>query len=228
MGSRRRSWNSAAVASTWARRSGGMSTCSRGSSTRPVSASSMRSSSCRMMRNVEGTTPLAAPEWTPSREDVDAQRAGREAAQRGGDPHSFVVETAGVEADHEARAADAVAQLLDVRGQVGAAALLGRFDEHDAPRVGEPGELRRLDGEQRGERGVAVVGAASAVQPVALEHRLPRAEVLAPTRPSPAACRSGRRAARCRPRDGVLRRADAPAPRRGSAECGRGVRAPRR
>ena len=44
----------------------------------------------------------------------------------------------------------------------------------------QPAGLRGLDREQRRERGVAVVGAAAAVEPVALDHRRPRAEAVAP------------------------------------------------
>ena len=60
-----------------------------------------------------------------------------------------------------------------------------------------PVGLGALDGDERGERGVAVVGAAAAVEPVALDDRRPRPEARRASRPSPAACRGGRRAARC-------------------------------
>ena len=108
------------------------------------------------------------------------QAAAGQPAQLGRHPEPVVVEAARVEADHEARRADAVGQRLDVGGQVGAAALLAGLDEHDAAGVGAAGGLHRLDGGEAGEGGVAVVGPAPAVEPVALEHRRPRAEALAP------------------------------------------------
>ena len=52
-------------------------------------------------------------------QDVDAQRAADQAAQRGGDPQPLVVEAAGVEAQHEARRAEAVGERLEVGRQVG-------------------------------------------------------------------------------------------------------------
>ncbi len=45
---------------------------------------------------------------------------------------------------------------------------------------GCPSRLGGLDREQGGERGVAVVGAAPAVEPIALDHRRPRPETVAP------------------------------------------------
>ena len=106
----------------------------------PVAASSTRSSSWRAMRNVLGTTPLAAPEWTPFVEDVDRERAAGQAAQRGRDPQPLVVGAARVEAEHERRRADAIGQGLEVGGQVGRAALLAGLDR--APRSGR-GRHRR-------------------------------------------------------------------------------------
>ena len=132
------------------------------------------------MRNVLGTTPLAAPEWTPSVEDVDRQRAAGQASQRRRDPQPVVVVAARVEAHDERRRPDLVGQGLQVGGEVGGAALLARFDEHQAAGVGAAGPLHGLDGGQRGERRVAVVGATAPVQAVALDHRRPRPEAVAP------------------------------------------------
>ena len=56
----------AAVALAWARRSGGTWQWKLAGSMRPVALSSSRSSTWRMMRNDEGTTPEASPECTPS------------------------------------------------------------------------------------------------------------------------------------------------------------------
>ena len=102
-----------------------------------------------MMRNDDGTTPLASPECTPSVEDLDAQRAADQPAQRRGHPQPLVVEAARVEAQHEARRADAVGERLEVGGQVGAAALLAGLDQHDAAGVAQAVRLRGLDGAGR-------------------------------------------------------------------------------
>ena len=78
------------------------------------------------------------------------------------------------------RCADPVGERLDVGRQVGRTRLLARLDQHDAPRVRTAGGAHRLDRGQARERRVPVVGAAAPVQAVALEHRRPRAEPLAP------------------------------------------------
>jgi hypothetical protein len=58
--------STAADASAWRWRSGGTGTCSSGTRISPLASSSIRESSRRRMRKLEGTTPLASPEWTPS------------------------------------------------------------------------------------------------------------------------------------------------------------------
>ena len=113
-------------------------------------------------------------------DDVDPQRARHEPPQRRGDPEPLVVDAPRIEADHEARRADAVGQGLDVERQVGRTRLLARLDEHHAPGVRAARRVHRADRREAGEGGVAVVGTAPPVQPIALEHRRPRTEPLAP------------------------------------------------
>jgi hypothetical protein len=55
-----------AAAFACARRSGGMDVFSSSIRIAPEVASSTRASSSRRMRKLDGTTPLAVPEWTPS------------------------------------------------------------------------------------------------------------------------------------------------------------------
>ena len=69
---------------------------------------------------------------------------------------------------------------MDVGGEIGAAALLAGFDEHDAARVREAGLSCGLDGEQRCVGGIAIVGAAPPVEPVAFHDRGPWPEAVAP------------------------------------------------
>ena len=176
----------------------------------PVFSSSMRDRIWRAMRNVDGTTPLASPECTPSDEHAHVELAGQQPAQRRRDPQVVVVGAARVEADHEARRADALRERLDVGREVAAAALLAGLDQHDAAgcagtRPPAPPRSQVSDGERR----VAVVGAAAAVQAVALDHRLPRVRDPRASRTARAACRGGRRAAPCR-RPGRRWRAGSP------------------
>ena len=114
-------------------------------------------------------------------EDVDREDAVDEAAQRRGDPEPLGVERAGVEADHELRRSEAAGEELEVRGEIGAARLLARLDQDEQAGVRDARRPRGLDRQERCECGVAVVGAAAAVEPIALEDRDPRAEPVAPS-----------------------------------------------
>ena len=76
-------------------------------------------------------------------EHLDVQIADDRAAQRRRHPELVVVAAAGVEADHQARRADAVGQQIDVGGEIDRAALLAAFDEHDDARVGKTLLLQR-------------------------------------------------------------------------------------
>ena len=68
-------------------------------------------------------------------EQLDLEVAADEPAQRRRRPQLVVVAAARVEADDEARLADARREVLDVGGQVVAAALLAGLDQDDAARV---------------------------------------------------------------------------------------------
>ncbi len=113
-------------------------------------------------------------------ERADGQSAADQSAQRGGDPELVVIAAAGVEADDEARRADALGERLDVGRQVVRAALLARLDQHHAAGVRDMLALQRLQRGDAGERGVAIVGAAAAVQLAVAHHRRPRPEPVVP------------------------------------------------
>ena len=102
------------------------------------------------------------------------QRAGEDSAQRRGEPQLLVVAAFRVQADHEVRGADFFRQRLHVRRQVVAAALFAAFDQQRAARMRQPLGLQRGNRRKRRETGVAVVRAASTVEPTVPEHRLPR------------------------------------------------------
>ena len=65
-------------------------------------------------------------------------------------------------------------------GQVVAAGLLAGLDQDHAARMRDVLVLQRCDGSERAEHGIAVVGAAAAVELVALDQRHPGAEALEP------------------------------------------------
>src|SRR3569623_1784614 len=113
-------------------------------------------------------------------EQRDLEVADHEAAQRRRRPQLIVVRAARVEADDERELADPALQVIDVRGEVVAARLLARLDQHDAARVRALVLADRVDRGERREDRVAVVGAAATVELVALEHGRPRAEAVAP------------------------------------------------
>ena len=131
-------------------------------------------------------------------------------AQRRRDPQPVVVEAAGVEAQHQARRADAGRRAP--RGTPGRSGLplsslasISTTQRAWAP----PAACAASMAAQRGERGVAVVGAAAAVEPIALDAPASTGRGRRASRSSPAACRGGRRAARCR-RSGRRRRPGSP------------------
>ncbi len=120
------------------------------------------------------------PRVDPLGQDVDPQPGLDQAPQRGAEPQPPVVGRPRVEAHDQRRRADALGQVVDVGREVGAARLLAGLDQQHAAGVAAARGPHRLDGGQRGEGGVPVVGAAPAVEAVALQHRVPRAEPLAP------------------------------------------------
>ena len=157
-------------------RSAGTSQWKLSGSRRPLLLSSSRSSTCRMMRKLEGTRPDASPECTPSVRISHLQHAAGHAAQRRGEPQLVVVAGAGVEADHQADVAQARAQRIDVRQQVVGARFLAGLDH--ARRCADAARFCAFERLHRGDAGVdgiAVVGAAAAVKLAVLVLRRPRA-----------------------------------------------------
>jgi len=76
-------------------------------------------------------------------EHLDRQDAADHAAQRGRAPELLVVAAARVEAHDQARRAELRLQRIDVEGEIRAAALLARLDEHHAARVAHALLLQR-------------------------------------------------------------------------------------
>jgi hypothetical protein len=111
---------------------------------------------------------------------LDLQHAGDHAAQRGGHPQAVVVARAGVQADHQRDIAQPRLEQVDVDRQVVGARFLAGLDQADAARARHALLVQR---QQRGDRRVdrvAVVGAAAAVEPVALQDGSPGPEPFAP------------------------------------------------
>src|SRR5215472_3262885 len=122
-----------------------------------------------------GKRSAASPMSTLATARASAARSGRA-------PELLVVAAARVEADDEVRLADALRVRLHVGGQIGAAALLARLDEHDQTRMRRPCLLHRLDGCEGAEGRVAVVLSPAPVQAIAAAHGDPRAQALRPSR----------------------------------------------
>ena len=108
------------------------------------------------------------------------QRAGRDAAQRRGEPHPVPVAAAGIEADHQRRIADPVEQVVDIEGQVVAAGFLAALDHDDAAGARDALLLESQERREAGIDRIAVVGAATAIELVVLAHRDPRPHALRP------------------------------------------------
>ena len=70
--------------------------------------------------------------------------------------------------------------MVDVPGQVRAAAFLAALDDHYTARMRDSLLLQYPDGRERRERRVAVVRAAAPIEPLAAQHRRPGAESLVP------------------------------------------------
>ena len=62
-------------------------------------------------------------------------------------------------------------ELVEVRLEIGAAALLARFDDDDATSVGNAVRLHGLDGAECGEEGVAIIRDAARVEAIAASNR---------------------------------------------------------
>ena len=163
-----------------ARRSAGTSTCRPSIRMRPVVSSSSRDSSCAQQAEARRHDPGGIAGMHAFLQHLDREVAAGQAAQRGRAPQLVVVAAARIQAHHQRRLADAVGEVVDVGRQVVAAGFLAGLDQDHAARVRRALLLQRLDRGERAEDRVAVVGAAAAVQPVALDHRLPRAQALVP------------------------------------------------
>ncbi len=124
-----------------------------------------------------GHDAAALPAVDALGQHVDLHRGDEVAAQRRRQPEAVVAEATRIEADDEARRPDALLEVRQVRGEVGAAALLARFDEDEHAALAA---ARRHQTRHGGERRVAVVGRPPAVEEVAFAHRLPRSEPAAP------------------------------------------------
>ena len=95
-------------------------------------------------RAVAGVDAFVSPSTTRSPTEVAAQRRGA--------PELIVVAALGIEAYDETRRADPASQLVDVGGQVVAAAFFAGLDQHDAARVRDLLLLQQADRGQRSER----------------------------------------------------------------------------
>ena len=157
-----------------------------------------------------GTTPPPCAAVDALGQHVDLHRGDEVSPQRRGQPQAVVAEPARVEADDEPGRADALLEVLEVRRQVGAAALLARLDEDEDAALAA---ARRQQTRHGGERRVAVVGRPPAVEEVALAHRLVRARARCATRRAAAACPGGRRGRSGSPAAAVVDQQHGGAPR---------------
>ncbi len=102
------------------------------------------------------------------------------ATQRCGAPQLLVVAAFGVQADDEARCAEARRERGNVGRQVRTAALLASLDHHHAARARNALSIECGDGSERSKDGVAIVGAAAAVQPAVANDRFPGTQPFVP------------------------------------------------
>jgi hypothetical protein len=112
---------------------------------------------------------------------VDTQRAANHSAQRRRQPQPVIVAAAAVETHDERNVADAIGQRVDVERQVRRTALLARFDHHHRALVRHVLRLQRQQRRKRAEHRIAVIGAATAIELVALKHRDPRSLAFGPS-----------------------------------------------
>ncbi len=108
------------------------------------------------------------------------QRAHDDPAQRSGGPQLVVVGATGIEAHDQRQLTDPRRQVFDVCRQIIAARLFAGLDQHDRARVRLLVSAQRRQRRQRSEDRVTVIGSATPIQLVALEHGLPGAEPLTP------------------------------------------------
>ena len=162
------------------RRWSGMSACSSRTSSSPVCSSSMRLSSVRRMRNVDGHDAARRARVHALGQHLDPQDHVDEPPERGGRPQAVPVAAPRVERDDERRFAEPVAEQVEMGRQVGAARFLAGLDQDDAAGVRPAPGAHRLERGQGGEGGVAVVGRAAPVEAVPLDHGFPGAEARPP------------------------------------------------
>ena len=113
-------------------------------------------------------------------QNVDAQLASQVPAQRRGQPHLLVVASTGIQAHHQRRRANPFGQMVDVIRQIRTARFLAGFDHDHTTGVRHTLRLQRHQGSQRGEAGIAIIGATTAVKLVIAQYRLPRPQPLRP------------------------------------------------
>jgi hypothetical protein len=113
-------------------------------------------------------------------EDLHFQCAAGHAAQAGRQPQLVVIARAAVQANHQRHIAQTGLEHVDVRQQVARAAFLAGFNQTDDARMRDVLRLQCLNGGDAGVNRIAIVGAPSAIEPVAFQHRRPRPQVAAP------------------------------------------------
>src|SRR6185437_4287555 len=155
-----------AAASICSRRSFGMATASSSRRSPPLMGLSSRASSCSTIRNGVGAF-LQHPH---------VQKAHQVAPKRGRAPHLIVVAAFSVQADDERGVADRIAQRLEMRGKIAAAAFFRRFYQEDTSGKRHALRFERGDGSERAEDGVAIVRRATAIELPVAQYGLPGTE----------------------------------------------------
>src|SRR4029077_13044274 len=113
--------------------------------------------------------------------NLDAQFSADQAAQRCRRPKLLVIAASRIQRDAQAQLPSAATRILYKMRQIEAAALFASLDDDDASRMRNRVRLERADRAEACEHRVSIVGAAAAIKTIALEHRIPRTETLAPT-----------------------------------------------
>jgi len=103
-----------------------------------VTGFSRRVSNCSMMRNGVGAMPRAHARVHTLGQYFHVQLTDEIPAQRSGAPQLIIVAALGIETDDERRISKRVAECLQVRGQMHAAAFLRCLDENYAARQRKP------------------------------------------------------------------------------------------
>ena len=112
---------------------------------------------------------------------LNDQVAADEATQASRAPHALPIATAGIQANHEARRADARSERFDVERQVRATRLLAGLNQHDAACMRHLVRLQSFDSGQRSERCIAIICTSAPIQAFAAHHGSPRPQALFPT-----------------------------------------------